>query len=304
MSLSATTVYSVDNNCLDHMKKGKYQGQCMDTEFKRAVHIFGESGQQVSFENFRKDGRFYKAEIPLDQIASMSYVIVDLNAKPVNYLSLINISHTQLRFKLKPGAFARLTSEKDGRTQNENDFLISFNFMAPKGVKYDPLKGFNEDLYGSVVQIFSTQDEIKNRFGTNKLNMYEVRLNVTTPEAARVLRKALELSEQGQYSVPYDTWSSNCTTYLYDIMDAGLGLQNEPYRFKPWMARDTGMIPGLLALEERGLVADTTKVELLNREFGAPQFPSGSNRYFNSWTGKTWKQIKERFPAPSGANHH
>jgi hypothetical protein len=304
MSLYATTVYSVDNSCLGTMKAGKYQGQCMDTSLKRAVHVEAVAPATLTIANFRKAGVFYKASIPLDQIESLSYVVVDLNTRPVNFLSLFNISHTQLRFKLKPGAFARLTSEQSGEVQNENDFLVSFNFMAPKGVPYNPLKGFNGSLYGSVIQIFATQDEVKNRFVNSKINMYEMKLNVTTEQAGKILTKAMELSDRYQYEIPYDTWSSNCTTYLFDILDQALGYQGKPYRFKPWTAADAGLIPALKALAQRNLMADTEKVQLVNAEFGFSHYGSWSNGYFGFWTGKTWAQIQENLnPLPRTVGH-
>jgi len=317
VSFCGATVYSMNNDpaCNSHpqdpyspslrMSKGRYQGQCMDTSGKRAVQVLEERGNdEMTVANFRQNGRFYTAVIPLQQIEKISYVIVDLNPHPINFLSLLNISHTELRFKFKADARIALTPQEPGSDSTRelagNDLMVSFNYMAPAGVDYNPLKGFNADLYGSVLQSFSSQDEFKNRFTLKKINMYEVTLDTTPEQSASILKKALEMSSKAQYSIPYDTWSSNCTTYLFDILDAGMGFKRQtPYRFKPWMVNDTGMIPALYALNERGLIHDQTVLRLLNSEFGYPRFDSDSNRYYGYWINKSFGQIKaQQAPQP------
>lgn len=292
--LSAAAGYSMDTAACPLMKAGKYKGQCIDISGKRAVKVLSQTSDSITILNFRKEGVFYKAVIPLDQVASLSYEVVDLNAKPVNFLSLINISHTEMRFRMKPGAsiplFANTAEDNGAPLTSETDMIVSMNYMAPTGVPYDPVKGFNEDLYASVLQIFSTQDEVKKRFTENKFNVYEIDLNISSKNAALVLREALMVSDRIQYGVAYDTWSSNCTTFLFDILDSGLKLKGQkPYRFSPFIANDTGLAPGFRALAKRNLVLKSTKVKLLNAEFGYDIFPSRSNPYFNSWIGKTLK---------------
>jgi len=278
------------------MKAGKYKGQCIDTSAKRAVHILEQTADSITIENFRKAGVFYKAVIPLNQVEKLSYVVVDLNAKPVNYLSLFNISHTEMRFKMKPGSVIELyplgANDSGAAVATETDVIVSMNYMAPAGVPYDPVKGFNEDLYASVLQIFSTQDEAKKRFEDNKFNVYEIELSAASEQTSAILRRALMMSNQIQYDVAYDTWTSNCTTFLFDIFDAGLNLKNQkPYRFHLLIANDTGLKPGMKALGQRGLVSADTQIKLMNAEYGYKIFPSNSNRYFNALIGKTLKDL-------------
>ncbi len=291
ISLSSLVSVAVDTKPCPMMKAGKYKGQCIDTSGKRAVKIVGQSTDSLTVLNFRKAGVFYKAVIPLSEVGSLSYEVVDLDAKPVNFLSLINISHTEMRFKMRPGSVIKLypNNEHDGGApiETETDVMVSMNYMAPAGIPYDPVKGFNEDLYASVLQIFSTQDEVKKRFVETKANVYEIDLNISGEQAGAVMREAMMLSDRIQYTVAYDTWSSNCTTFLFDILDSGLHLKGQkPYRFSAFIASDTGLKPAFKALVKRNLALESTKVELLNAEFGYGVFPSNSNRYFNSWIGK------------------
>jgi hypothetical protein len=301
VSLSGATVYSMDNdsNCLAQMKEGKYKGQCMDTSMKRAVKILAENpaNGKILIANFRKGGKFYQASIPLNEVESVSYIVVDLK----NLLRFVSIAHVELRFKMRPGSQVLLADSAAGIADTETDFMMSFNYMAPKGVEYDPVKGFNNTLYGSVLQIFSTQDEIQNRYVNHKINMYEVPLDTANGKAGRILRGGLVMSDKIQYDVAYDTWTTNCATFLFDMIDQGLQLNIKPFRFKAYTFTDTSLIPAMQALANRQLIDDQTTVRLLNTEFKTPQFPSASNPYFNFWTGKTWSQIKQRQAPPQDA---
>lgn len=296
VSFTSFNAFTAETVTCPLMKAGKYKGQCMDTSAKKAVHIVTQSADSITIDNFRKDGVFYRAVIPLNKVQSLGYEVVDLNAKPVNFLSLINISHTEMRFKMQPGSVVELyplnANDSGAAVATETDMMVSMNYMAPAGVPYNPMKGFNGDLYGSVLQIFSTQDEVKKRFVETKANVYEIQLTISGEQAGSVLREAMMISDRIQYTVPYDTWSSNCTTFLFDILDSGLHLKAKPYRFTPLMAPDTGLRPAFKALGKRGLVAETTKVNSLNAEFGYGQFPSNSNRYFHSWIGRTLKDAQ------------
>ncbi|WP_413291080.1 DUF4105 domain-containing protein [Bdellovibrio sp. HCB337] len=300
LSLTSSFAFAGDeipatSECLARMQAGKYKGQCIDTSGKRAVKIIENRPEQMTINNFRKGGQFYKAVIPMQMVDSASYVIVDLNATPVNKWSIINISHTQLRFKMKPNAFIELYPINDtggGPVLMEQDLFISMNYMAPKDVGYDPVKGFDEDLYASVLQIYSTADEIQTRFVKQKLNMYEIPLSINGTKAAQILRAAIKMSDRIQYSVPYDTWSSNCTTILFDIVDSGLELaKQKPYRFTPLMIRDTGLVPAFKQLAKRGVVDKETRVRLFNKEFGYDLLPSGSNPYFEPAIGKRLQDL-------------
>lgn len=295
LALSAAPVYAQEAQACPQMKTGKYKGQCIDTSVKRAIHILEQSADSITITNFRKNGEFYIAKIPLNQVQNLSYVVVDLNSKPVNFLSLINISHTELRFKMNPGAVIELYRLNDTQrvtpVQTETDIMVSLNFTAPAGVPYDPIKGFNEKLYASVLQVFSTQDEVKIRFQNTKANVYEIPLSLSGFDSALVLREALMISHRVQYDLPYDTWTRNCTTIIFDMLDNSLHLKQKPYRFKSWEAFDTGLAPAFRALAKRRLVLEDTKVLLLNAEFGYGLFPSDSNRYFRTWIGKTLKEF-------------
>jgi hypothetical protein len=120
-------------------------------------------------------------------------------------------------------------------------------------------------------------------------------LKVSASQGAEILLHAAKVSEQMGYESAYDTWSNNCTTQLYDIMDAALKLNAKPYRFSAAKANDTGLIPGILALNDRNLILRSSKLALVNSEFSYDRFPSWSNVYFGYWTGKTVQDVQKAF---------
>ena len=285
--------------CLATMTRGKYRGQCIDTSRKRAIRILDRTADTITIANYRKNGRFYKAIIPFNDVTQMSYVIVDLNAAPLNSIVHIHVSHTELRFHFDKGAGVELYDldqpiSGQSFVGTDEDFLVSLNYMAPKGVEYDPVKGFDEDLFASALQVLSLSEEVNIRFQRQeKFNVYKIALDIPSAQAAMVLKTALYFSNNVQYSVPYDSWNSNCTTLLFDILDKGLGLKDQkPYRFSLLKAHDTGMIPAFRALGKRQLVHDDTQIQSVNTEFGYGLFPSKSNRHFAKFIGKTYREIK------------
>ncbi|MFM6927425.1 MAG: DUF4105 domain-containing protein [Bdellovibrio sp.] len=298
MTLLSPLVSSADE-CLATMTRGKYRGQCLDTSNKRAIRVLDRTSETITIANYKKNGRFYKAVIPFNDITRMSYVIVDLNASPLNSIAQVHVSHTELRFHFDKGASVELYAldqpiSEQSFIGTDEDLLVSLNYLAPKGIPYDPVKGLDGDLFASALQVFSLSDEVNIRFQREeKSNVYEIALDISSVQAGLVLKTALFFSNNVQYSVPYDSWNSNCTTLLFDLVDAALRLKDQkPYRFSILKAHDTGMIPAFRALGKRKLVHDNTSIESLNPKFGYGLFPSKSNRYFAKFIGKTYRDIK------------
>ncbi|MGE5087062.1 MAG: hypothetical protein ACM3MG_12225 [Bacillota bacterium] len=287
------------DECLATMTRGKYRGQCIDTAHKRAIRILDRTAETITIANYRKNGRFYKAVIPFNDVTQMSYVIVDLNATPLNSIAQVHVSHTELRFHFNKGAGVELYDldqpiSEQSFAGTDEDFLISLNYMAPKGVPYDPVKGLDGNLFASALQVLSLSEEVDIRFQQEeKFNVYEITLDIPSDQAALVLKTALFFSNNVQYTIPYDSWNSNCTTVLFDILDAGLRLKGQkPYRFSVLKVHDTGMVSAFRALGQRHLVHDETSIQSVNAEFGYGLFPSKSNRHFAKFIGKTYREIK------------
>ncbi|MFS4458632.1 DUF4105 domain-containing protein [Bdellovibrio sp. HCB2-146] len=279
------------------MIKGKYQGQCIDTSAKRSLKNLGQdSANEILVANYRKNGKFYTARIDLRKIQKVSIVAVDLNPAPLNKWGIITVSHTEMRMKFTDSEAIQLIPQDPSDTPlTDDDLIISFNYMAPPGVVYNPVKGFKDGLYGSVVQMFSTHDEANTRFVKQNLNVYEVDLNLNTEQAGRIIVSAVNTSEANGYNVNYNSYTRNCASELFLIIDKALDIKTRPFRLYPSYLTDAGFIPEVRALGKRKLIDPKSQVALVNKEFGYEQFPSDSNRYYNYFLGKTYQNIADLF---------
>lgn len=308
MTFLSSIAYPLDNGSCNfnpqdplapdvRMVKGKYQGQCIDTSAKRALKNLGQATpEEILVGNYRKNGKFYTARIDLRKIEKVSIVSVDLNPAPLNKWGIINVSHTELRMKFTSNEGIQLIPQDPADAPlSDDDLMISFNYMAPPDVVYNPVKGFKDGLYGSVVQMFSTHDEVKTRFVKQKLNFYEMPLNLNTEQAGRIIVSAVDTSEANGYAVNYNSYTRNCASELFLIIDKALNIKTRAFRLYPSYFSDAGFMPEVRGLGKRQLIDSDSQIALVNKEFGFEQFPSDSNRYFNYFVGKTYKQIYDLF---------
>lgn len=288
--LSTSLSFAADNKCLSDrtdpysagvtMPAGPYKGQCIDTQSKRASVILKYDETGILMANFRHQNKFWNAWIPANSVESVEFVFVDLDIKKLAAVG-INVFHTFLRFHLKKDSPFILKSQFNPHNSQAvnavDDVMISMNFMAPTGVTYNPIKGLDSDEYLSAIQISSVQDEFNLRFVTQKKNVYGIKLNMTADQAWRTFLTGLLHSQNKQYTVPYQTWNSNCTLEDFSILDQTLfseyGKKVQPFQFLPWQIRDANFTPSLAALQERGLIKSASDVKLINAEFGYPKFP-------------------------------
>jgi hypothetical protein len=273
----------------EKMKFGKYKDQCIDSTYKRPLEILTFTEDTIEVANFRSGGKFYRAQIPLNKIDSLSHVVVDLDVNPANRISF-KVSHSELRIKMaQPILLFSQTEESDSPVKEVNDLLISFNFAAPKGIPYNPFLGLIKGRFASVLQMFDFADEAETRFIKDKKNMYEIKLTTTNQQRHQIVKALIEESQKIQYNSPYATWTNNCTTKIFAIIDNALNLEGSVSRFKfgYLSARDTSFIPAIKAFYYRGLMADDTKIQSINEEFGQKIFTSRSNDFFQYWLNKT-----------------
>lgn len=267
------------------MPAGPHRGECIDTSQKRAIRILKHTEQGLWIANFRYENKFWNAWIPADSVDSVDFVFVDLDVRKLSFFG-INIFHNHLRFHFKKNKPLILRSQFQPQNEMEarvDDVIVSMNYMAPKGVDYNPIKGFDSSEYLSVLQVYAMSDEANTRFAQDQDNVFGVRLRLTEDQAWRVLMAGLGMSHKEQYAVPYDTWDSNCALAAFQILDQALihdyGKKVKPFRFSLWKLRDTNFVPALKALKERSLIHEGDEVKLVNTEFGYPRFPSRWKKY-------------------------
>lgn len=292
---SSSIAFSATNACIADihdpyskgvsMPSGPHEGQCIDTAAKRAVSILGHDRTGLLISNFRHENQFWNAWIPVHSVESVEFVIVDLDAKKLSSLG-IDVFHNHLRFHIKKNSPILLKSQStSGPTKQTtvDDVIISLNYMAPKGVEYNPIKGLNSKQYLSALQVYSMHDEAYSRFVKQKKNVFAIKLNLNESQGWRTLLTGIIRSSNLQYSVPYQSWNSNCTLEVFNILDQTLfpyySENVKPFEFSIWDIQDANFVPALEALKERNLINDFKDVYLVNKEFGFKRFPTHWNRF-------------------------
>jgi hypothetical protein len=320
------------------MPSGKYKDQCGDTSKSRALRLLSQTGDPhktriLQVANFKYNGHFYRAEIPLDGISHASYLFVDLNFSGTSALrSFLSITaaHNELRIRTNPKNPVRLYSQlldqnsKSGvkvkpssPVAQVDDFIISYNFLAPKDVQYNPLDGLSEDNYLSILQMFATKDEVKKRFfptdPQRPRDVYELPLSLSGEDTAKIVVAAAVISDQIQYGEHYNTLTRNCVTRLFDVIASGKGdviasggtdalsahadsespgatIQFQYHKLSPRVASVTSAVSGL---SKWNLVSGETRLNLMNTEFEVSKVNDGSNpsKYFleSNWLNYFWR---------------
>lgn len=252
---------------------GPFKGQCIENNTKRALVILKQTNGGFDVANFRSEGRFYRTVIPFDAIEKAYYQWVDLKSGVANALGA-KIAHTHLRLKLKnPLVLLPQVAGQEAAAKPVTEVIASFNYTAPAGVGYSPVKGFNSDYYGGVFQIYDIADEIRNRFVKDKLNVYQVELSLREEQKLILLDHIVRRSNNMQYGPRYNTWTASCTTFILDVIDGMLG-RSEEARFSNRLSDPfRGLVaPVRQALLARGVLKEETPIESVNEEFGFDKF--------------------------------
>ena len=108
--------------------------ECIDTNrFRSAAEVrFDNDNQVISLLNYRSQGGFYSAQIPMDpQALDQVYFMI----KRFDVGS-VKAAHTQLRFKFKSGHKVNLIHQLTGDPVQTEDLAVSFEAARPINVPY------------------------------------------------------------------------------------------------------------------------------------------------------------------------
>lgn len=241
----------------------RYRGQCLDTSGKRPAVLLKAEKNEIRFANFLYHGRFYVATLRPDAVAKIYFNIEEF--QPL--LGVIRAAHTQLRFFLKPGRALELIPQTGrGRSVSLRDFVVSAEYMAPKGVPYSGVRGMGE-VFMNVIRFAATYDRVQWQIVTNHDTVRQFELDLPARSRDRVLHAAVALSAQKGITDVYNTVSLNCTTEAFRILYTGLGrgVPNPPWR--PGSLFDPVVGSTLRQLGAMGLINPTSERPTLNEEF-------------------------------------
>lgn len=221
-------------------------GQCLDTRYYRPPKNVRYQNGILTFNNYSYRGQFWKAEIALDASTVES---VYFHVKRFTVLNSVEAAHTQVRYKLKPGAKVRLTHQVTGERAEADDILISFEAGLTKTEGYNFAKGAFDSyiLVGRAGETASITAE-----KPRPIEQYE--LDLTRDEKALLLVTSLVRSERIGLDSYYNTLRPNCTTEQFDLIDNLPARRGKAERFLTVISMDPVAWPSIEALQKRGLI--------------------------------------------------
>ncbi|MGZ3723416.1 MAG: lipoprotein N-acyltransferase Lnb domain-containing protein [Bdellovibrionales bacterium] len=242
---------------------GSFKGECLDVSSVRPVKILFENRENITVSGFYDQGKFWKAEIPLNAVAKVLFQIVPFESG----VPLIQAAHTQLRFLLKPGREAALHCQSCPENSRSGDFIISSTFTAPAGKEYSAVKSLGGS-YGIVTRILSSYARGKEEIQKDKSIVRQFKLKISEKEMNDLLLLGIRRSSLDAYSQIYDLRLNNCTTIAFGLLDSMRPRTDgvAPVVGSWWNIRDEFIEPSLKALRERGLIDDKSEVAPMNDE--------------------------------------
>lgn len=245
---------------------GAFKDQCVEATSVRPPKLVEESFGQITLVGFYDRGRFWRATLPKGElVAEVLFQIVPFESG----VPLVQAAHTQFRFKLKPGQKIALESQTGdpAQTAEVDDLVISSTFTAPRKVEYSAFKSLGSS-YGIVTRVMSTQARALEEIQKDRSTIRQFRLKLSDVERERLLILALHRASMEGYLQSYDLLDRNCTTIVFDTLDA---LKAPPAGVDPVRGRwlnitDEYIEPSLRALKQRQLIDAQSEIPPMNTE--------------------------------------
>ena len=266
----------------------KYAIEDLDLASRRSIEIEHLDENQVVVRYFYHAGKFWKAVMPLNGVASIygqafnfsspkrkktkdgSEVVYDKRGNPKPKFGFIN--HVQSRFRMSPAHVVKLFELDDDINETPcaeiDDFVYSIEAVGPPGHLFN----FRNGISGSLMcahRFLSTQEMVFERV---VVLGYYVResppLPLSDDEKRAVLSKSIQRSDQAGLSEIYYLYrccgTNNCTSSPFRIID-----QSVSYT---WLQKLGSIIYRLplnprLYLRVRGLDSDPSRFCIVRDEF-------------------------------------
>lgn len=245
-----------------------YRGQCIDVSTKRPARILTLDDSVVRFANFQYQGEFYILEVARGSIIRTIYQTE--NFTPVGP---VQPAHTQIRFQLdasRPASIRYQHGPDFGKVAGEiDDFVMSADFMAPPGVEYSPVEGFNffglRGHYMNVIRFIATRDRYESSVERNGHEVKQYELDLSRQQMDRLFVLGVEASQAKDINEVYDVLWLNCTTESFSLLGAAVGKNDLRWTPSIWYALDPVAARAIDLLRQARLIA--TDLPSLNEEW-------------------------------------
>jgi hypothetical protein len=229
-------------------KKGIYVGQCVNTKKFRSGIILSEAADRVVFANYLHENEFYKATINLNPEAIERVI---LQVAPFPILPGVIAGHIQMRFVFKPGFELELESQtQPGTFLKHNDLLVSYEAAFPEGESYNFALGL-VDAYPLVARLLSTRQKTIDS-PNREFDQYE--LSLTPEEQTQLMKYHIHRSQKIGMSLFYNTIHPNCTSEIFDGIDALPRFAGKVAPFRTSLSGNPVVGPAIDAMIARGII--------------------------------------------------
>lgn len=220
--------------------------------------------------NFSHQGNFWVAKIPVQKVEKM---ILQVEYFPTGPGGVLKIAHSQFRINFQDGATVDLVPQIQNTSNSEpqdfksattnqrirlNELLFSVENIGPYGEKFDPVKGMKKH-YNIAYRLVSLEDKYKWMIEEQNHTVLQHLLNLSPADVQRFLRRVLDEAQHYSTRRSYHTFTANCVTEPFILLDEVMGIENQTVPQIPNFAR--------AALRNRGLLDTKTKTPTLNEEY-------------------------------------
>jgi hypothetical protein len=263
-----------------------YHGECLDSSKFRAAQILPtKTPNTIRMANFRHNGKFWTAEIPLLARAWKNAYYQTLAFPVIKALEGVQAGHTEIRLMLNPTSpfpgwqgGIKLTSQSNGNAVTYvNSMIYSVEAGFPKNTGYNFAIGALND-YPIVGRIGSDSQRIADspdagyvQYALGGFPASKTSHPLNTLDIAYLARRAVEQSDRMGVNWFYNTIYPNCTTESFRMLDMIPGRQGlaRPFYTVLWIDPIVG--PAQKALQARGLFGP--RIDNMEQEFGKPKKP-------------------------------
>ncbi len=224
----------------------RFRGQPLDGSSRHSITIRGVNGAiadnatQVTVDGFFEEGRFWRAEIPLDgvdQVFGQAYNFSGIKTQkgpngpeqkfhasglPKRRLPMLN--HVQTRFTFNAETPVVLTAlDNPNETRTTCDIIYSIEATGPPGIVFN----FRDAMGGNLVcahRFMTTCEMVFERIAVENQYLLESPPLLLEPgEERALLVKSLQRSHRAAMDEPYYLYracgTNNCTSNPFQILD-------------------------------------------------------------------------------------
>jgi len=223
-------------------------GQCLDsTIYRPPVELqMDEASNTLTFKNYHYKDGFWTATVPTGT-GAVADAIVEVKKFAVG---MVMAAHVHLRFRMAPGQMITLVNQVTNETAQTDDLAVSWEAGLVKGVPFNVGKAATpvNPIIGRVGETLTIFNEAP------RPNMEQYVLNLTPDERILLMKNSLQQAADEGVKTWYNTLHPNCTTEVFDQLDALPRLKGKIDRFVVSASLDPVAGPTIQALVARNLI--------------------------------------------------